>query len=63
MSGHHLVAVLFGRAREIAHEFGAQGLLDLVENLALDRLHAQHALDHFKREIFRQGRENARGML
>ena len=54
--GHHLVAVALGGARQVRHELGAQGLLDLVEDLALHRLHAQHAGDAFQREVLGQAR-------
>ena len=50
-------------ARQVRHELGAQGLLDLVEDLALHRLHAQHAHHAFQREVLGQRRQHARGVL
>ena len=61
--GHHLVGVAPAGAREVAHELGAQGLLDLVEDFLLHRLHAQHAHDDFQREVLGQLRQHARGVL
>jgi hypothetical protein len=61
--GHHLVAVALGGARQVRHEFGAQGLLDLVEDLALHRLHAQHAHDAFQGEVLGQRGQHAGGVL
>ena len=60
---HHFMGVALRGARQIRHEFDAQGLFDLVENVLLHRFHAQHALHHFEGELLRQGAEHAGGVL
>lgn len=37
--------------RQVGHEFGAERRFDLLENVALHRLHAEHALHDFKCEL------------
>ncbi|MNX78719.1 hypothetical protein D3C86_1103250 [compost metagenome] len=57
------MAVALGGPRQVGHELGAQGLLDLVEDVALHRLHAQHPLNAFQSEVLGQGRQHARGVV
>ena len=61
--GHVLMGVALGGAREVRHEFDAQRLFDLVENVLLHAFHAQHALHDFEREFFRQRAQHAGGMF
>ena len=61
--GHHFVRVAPAGLRQVRHEFGAQRLLDALQDFLLHRLHAQHAVDHIEREIFRQDGEHARGVF
>ena len=61
--GHELVRVAPARLRDRGHELGAQRLLDVFERFLLHRLHAQHAVDDVDREVVREDREHARGMV
>ena len=60
---HHLVGVALGGARQVGHEFDAQRLLDLVEDVLLHRFHAQHALHDFEGEFLGQRAQHARGVF
>ena len=60
---HHLVGVAAAGLREVRHEFGAQRLLDALQNVLLHRFHLQHAVDHVEREVLGQNRKHARGVL
>ncbi len=61
--GHELVRVAPARLRDRGHELVAQRLLDVFERFLLHRLHAQHAVDDVDREVVREDREHARGMV
>ena len=50
------MAIALGGAREIAHEFIAERDFNFFQNIALDRLHVQHAIDTLERKIVRQCR-------
>ena len=63
MSAIMLVAVALGGARQVGHEFGAQGLLDLVEDFALHGSMRSMRLTHFQGEVLGQGRQHAGGVL
>ena len=57
------MAVTLGSARQITHEFIAQSDFDFFQDIALDRLHVQHAIDALERKIVRQGRQDPCGMI
>ena len=61
--GHDFMRVAPARLRQVRHEFGAQRLLDALQNFLLHRFHAQHAVDDVERQIFRQDGEHARRMF
>ena len=60
---HVLMGVALGGARQVGHEFDAQGALDLVEDVLLHAFHAQHALHDFQREFLGQRGQHARGVF
>ena len=58
-----VVGVAAARLRQVRHEFGTQRLFDALDHFFLHRFHFQHTIDAVEREILRQDRQNACGML
>ena len=46
-------------ARQVRHEFAAQGALDIVDYFFLYRFHPQHAVDDFQGKCLWEGRQHA----
>jgi hypothetical protein len=61
--GHDLVVVAAMGARQVRHELRAQGLLDIVKDVLLHHLHAQHPHQRLDRGLLGQARQHPGGVL